>query len=156
MSTVQHVKKVLLVGLLGGTLLVITLWAMGRSKSGAASSASPAATTVSVTATPAMGAAPPAIPATAAATPPAGIGDTAACARLADLCSTSDQKVDTDECEKKLGDARKMSGAGNVDRSEACLADAKTCAAASGCMSGGIGMGAAGEYLKGLGQALSR
>jgi hypothetical protein len=43
-----------------------------------------------------------------------------------------------------------------VDRSEACLADAKTCAAASGCMSGGIGMGAAGEYLKGLGQALSR
>ncbi len=150
MPTVLGVKKVLLVGLLGGLLLVITLWAMGRGTSGAASTASPAATTAS------LSTAPPALPATAAPTPPAGIGDTAACAHLAELCSTSDQKVDTGECEKKLGDARKMSGAANVDRSEACLADAKTCAAASGCISGGIGMGAAGEYLKGLGQALSR
>ena len=53
-------------------------------------------------------------------------------------------------------DARKMAGPGNVERSEQCLADAKTCAAATGCMSGGVGMGAMGEFLKGLGGALSR
>jgi hypothetical protein len=137
------VKKILFVGVLGGILLVIALWAMGRGNNDAASVASPATTTVLATAT------------AVAPTPPVGTGDTVACARLSDLCSTSDQKVDTGECEKKLGDARKMSGASNVDRSEVCIADAKTCAAASGCISGGIGMGAAGEYLKGLGQALS-
>jgi len=154
MPTVQRVKKVLLVGLLGGILLAITLWAMGRNKSDASAPTVPgAATTVSATATAATTAV---LPATASPAPPGAMGDTAACARLADLCSTSDQKVDTGECEKKLGDARKMSGASNVDRSEVCLADAKTCAAASGCISGGIGLGATGEFLKGLGSALSR
>ncbi|HEY3816115.1 MAG TPA: hypothetical protein VGL81_03035 [Polyangiaceae bacterium] len=139
-------KKILLVAFLGGIALVVTLWAMGRGKNDASTTASPGATTV---ATPATTTAVPAAPS------PAVLGDKASCARLADLCSTSDQKVDTDECEKKLGDARKMSGGSNVDRSEVCLADAKTCAAASGCISGGIGLGATGEFLKGLGSALS-
>jgi hypothetical protein len=144
-----RVKKILLVALLGGMLLAVTLWAMGRSNvSSASTAAPPGATTVALTATaiPPPGAAPAA---------PSPMGDKASCARLADLCSTSDEKVDTDECEKKLADARKMSGPSNVDRSEVCLADAKSCAAASGCISGGIGMGATGEFLKGLGSALS-
>jgi hypothetical protein len=143
-----RVKKILLVAVLGGMLLAVTLWAMGRSSSSASTGAPPGATTVALTAT----ATPPpgAVPAA-----PSPMGDKASCARLADLCSTSDQKVDTDECEKKLGDARKMSGPSNVERSELCLADAKSCAAASGCISGGIGMGATGEFLKGLGSALS-
>ena len=147
MRSFVRVKKILLVAVLGGMLLAVTLWAMGRSS--ASTGAPPGATTVALTAT------------TAVAPPAAGpvaqspMGDKASCARLADLCSTSDQKVDTDECEKKLADARKMSGPSNVDRSEVCLADAKSCAAASGCISGGIGMGATGEFLKGLGSALS-
>jgi hypothetical protein len=147
--TFVRVKKILLVAVLGGMLLAITLWGMGRSSSRASTGAPPGATTVALTATTAV--APPA----AAPATPAPMGDAASCARLADLCSTSDQKVDTDECEKKLADARKMSGPSNVDRSEVCLADAKSCAAASGCISGGIGMGATGEFLKGLGSALS-
>ncbi|HEY2516606.1 MAG TPA: hypothetical protein VGI39_37305 [Polyangiaceae bacterium] len=92
----------------------------------------------------------------APAAPVAALGDDAACARLADLCSTAESPVDASHCSKKLADARKFSGAGNVDKSEACLADAKTCAAASGCISGGLGMGTLGEYLKGLGSALSK
>jgi len=142
------VKKVLLVAVLGGFLLAVSLWALGRGSS-RASTGVPGASTVAATATTVI---PP--PTVAPAALPA-IDDKGACARLADLCSTSDQKVDTDECEKKLADARKMSGPANVDRSEACLVDAKSCAAASGCISGGIGMGATGEFLKGLGSALS-
>jgi hypothetical protein len=99
-----------------------------------------------------------AAPSTAApASPPAApvASDTTACTRLSELCSTSDQRVNVAECEKELADARKMSGANNVARSEQCIADAKTCAAASGCISGGVGMGAMGEFLKGFGSALS-
>ena len=81
--------------------------------------------------------------------------DVTACARLADLCSTSDQKVEPASCQKQMADARKMAGSSNVDRSEQCMVDSKTCAAASGCLTGGVGMGAMGEYLKGLGGALS-
>jgi hypothetical protein len=116
---------------------------------------------VAATATVAAGASlPPAAPATTTATvagsTSSDASDKTACAHLADVCSTSDEKVDPVACLKQLADARKMAGAANVDRSEQCMADAKTCAAASGCLSGGIGMGAMGEYLKGLGSALSR
>jgi hypothetical protein len=82
--------------------------------------------------------------------------DSAACAKMAALCSTSDEKVDTAECERKLADGRKLSGGANVQRSIACLAEAKTCAAATGCLAGGLGMGAVGEFLKGLGSSLSK
>jgi hypothetical protein len=157
------VKKVLLVGLLGGIVLVVTLWALRRDRDVAATV--PGAGSPSVTGVPSVATAAPIAPAATAptiapapATPPMPMpmSDPAACARLADLCSTSDEKVDTDACVKKLGDARKMSGSNNVDRSELCLTEAKTCAAASGCLSGGVGVGAAGEFLKGLGAALSK
>jgi hypothetical protein len=148
------VKKILGVALIGGLLLFFVLrYATSDPRStigpdpvaATAAAASSAATTAPT-------------PPQPAAVAPADVvaGDTAACARLADLCSTSDQKVDATSCQKQLADARKMAGAGNVERSEQCLADAKTCALATGCLSGGVGMGAMGEFLKGLGGALSK
>jgi len=157
------VKKILGVALIGGLLLFFVLrYATGSH--GAAIGPDPAAaaaTSSAAASTAAMVAPPPVAPTTAPAPAPAAptnvvAGDVAACARLADLCSTSDQRVDATDCQKQLTDARKMAGAGNVDRSEQCLTDAKTCAAASGCLSGGVGMGAMGEFLKGLGGALSK
>lgn len=163
-------KKIVGVALLGGILLVLFIYAIGRGDKGrlvrltaatpSGSTAMPVAIGSSTTADtfPGATAAPRGMPLAAGATTAgaAAGGDEAACERLADLCSTSDQKVDARECERKLADARKISGAGNVERSESCLVEAKTCAAASGCLSGGAGMGAVGEFLKGLGAAISR
>ena len=158
-----RVKKIFGVAIVGALLLFVVLRYAAVDKQKAAIAADPAA----VSATPASTTPPPPMT-TAVATPPPPApvvpvvpgdvvaSDSAACARLADLCSTSDQKVDSAQCQKQLTDARKMAGPGNVERSEQCLADAKTCAAATGCMSGGVGMGAMGEFLKGLGGALSR
>jgi hypothetical protein len=158
------VGKIFGVALVGGLLLVLALYLARRSDSGTvdapgavatpmvATSAMPPATAVAAPQAPVV---PPVVPGSVAAATPSP-GDGAACARLADLCSTSDQTVDATACAKQLSDARKMAGPANVDRSEQCIADAKTCAAASGCISGGVGMGAMGEFLKGLGGALSR
>jgi hypothetical protein len=163
MLTVRSVKKILIVVMLGGLLLAVFLFAHRKGTSEAIAS-DPAATTAAAVATaaPAQAQAPAAQATAAAATtaPPSApaapvASDTSACARLSELCSTSDQHVNVAECEKELADARKMSGANNVARSEQCIADAKTCAAASGCISGGVGMGAMGEFLKGFGSALS-
>jgi hypothetical protein len=154
------VKKILGVALIGGLLLFFVLrYATSDGRSAiapdpAAATASVAATTVAAVATPPT--VPPPQPPSPVAPADLVASDVAACTRLADLCSTSDQKVDANSCQKQLAEARKMAGPGNVERSEQCLADAKTCAAASGCLSGGVGMGAMGEFLKGLGGALSR
>jgi hypothetical protein len=129
------VSKILIVVVLGGLLLGVFLVLQQRQ------SAAPATAQSTVTI-----AAPP---------PPAAPGHAAACARLSELCSSSGQPVDTGSCEKQLEDARKLAGDGNVARSEQCLVDAKTCAAAQGCITGGVGMGAMGEFLKGLGTAMS-
>jgi hypothetical protein len=157
------VKKIFGVALIGGLLLFFML-RYATSNHGAAIGPDPAAaaSTSAPVATAAVTVAPPPVTTTTAqppapATPASALaGDVAACARLVDLCSTSDQKVDSTDCQKQLADARKMAGPGNVERSEQCLTDAKTCAAASGCLSGGVGMGAMGEFLKGLGGALSK
>jgi hypothetical protein len=162
-------KKILAVLVLGGALLALFL-VLQRSgntetiardpstQSSAATATSTPAAATAVVATATVTTAAPATATPSTASPPSSgtTGDTTACAKLAELCSTSDKKVDVAECEKELADARKMSGAANVERSEQCLADAKTCAAASGCISGGVGMGAMGEFLKGLGSAISR
>jgi hypothetical protein len=164
---VGPVKKILGVAIVGALLLFVVLRYASTDKTSAigpdpaATAATPAPTLPPPPPTPveppaATAAVPPAPAASPAAPASVAASDTAACARLADLCSTSDQKVDATECQKQLADARKMAGPGNVDRSEQCLTDAKTCAAASGCLSGGVGMGAMGEFLKGLGGALSR
>jgi hypothetical protein len=157
------VSKILGVAVIGGLLLFLVLrYATGGDRRAAIGPEPASATTSFVPlATAAATGVAPVAPAVAPAPPPAApvdvvASDTAACARLADLCSTSDQKVDATSCQKQLADARKMAGPGNVERSEQCLTEAKTCAAASGCLSGGVGMGAMGEFLKGLGGALSK
>jgi hypothetical protein len=156
------VKRILGVALVGGILLVVVLWALRRqnAETGVAPQAASAAA-ASATAPPPSSATTPQgataspVAMTASAQAPA-TSDATACARLAELCSTSDKKVDVAECEKDFADGRKLSGAAGVDRSAACIADAKTCLAASGCVSGGMGMSALGEFLKGLGSAISR
>jgi hypothetical protein len=151
------VKKIVGVALLGGLVLTLVLLA-ARNKKANDGTGVPSAADSSQTSAASASAAPasPIVSAAAAPTTAATDDDEAACAHLADLCSTSSQKVDTSSCRAKLTDARKLSGPGNVARAEQCLAEAKTCAAASGCLSGGIGVGAAGEFLKGLGAALSK
>jgi hypothetical protein len=147
------VKKILAIGSIGTILLLVFLWASARSKAGGGPATGSVASAQATAAAPLAAATIAAAPA-GAVTPPTS--DSAACARLAELCTTSEQKVDASECEKKLADGRKMSGAANVERSVSCIAEAKTCAAASGCVSGGIGMGAVGEFFKGLGSAMSK
>jgi hypothetical protein len=155
------VQKIFGVALIGGLLLFFVLRYATGDKKAVIDPDPAAATAAATTGVAATTAAPPPAPVVPTTPAPADVAaasaaDTVACARLADLCSTSDQKVDAAGCLKQLADARKMAGPGNVDRSEQCLTDAKTCAAASGCMSGGVGMGAMGEFLKGLGGALSK
>jgi hypothetical protein len=150
------VKKVLVTALVGAVLLVAYLRLFGRKQvegGAAAGDAVPVSASVSATATTMD---PPSMTVAAATAVAPATSDAAACARLAELCSTSDGKIDVAACESKLGDSRKLTGPGNVDRSKSCVAEAKTCAAATGCMSGGIGMGAMGEFLKGFGSALSK
>ncbi len=142
-------QKILLVALLGGLMLGIFLYA--RRDPG---SASAAPGVVSAPPPPAPQA--PVAPAPASPPAVADPSDADVCKRLADLCSTSTQRVDAEQCGRDLADARKVSGPASVQRSEQCVAGATTCAAATGCLSGGVGMGALGEYLKGFGAALSR
>ncbi len=160
-------NKILVVVVLGGIALALFLALQGRgsnapvanavtsaTQSQLAASAPASVASASVASAPVASApvaSAPVVPAQATAPHT----DSATCARLADLCSTSDRPMDTSGCEKQLADARKLAGDGNLARTEQCLVDAKTCAAAQGCISGGVGMGAMGEFLKGLGSAMS-
>jgi hypothetical protein len=160
-----NVRKILGVSVVGVALLLIALWGLRSRKTGDTADGLPAS--ASALATSPTGAAAP-VAATGTTTPvassiattpttvPIGANDATACQRIVELCSTSEQKVDPAECEKKFADGRKIAGSANVERSLSCVAEAKTCAAASGCVSGGVGMGAIGEFLKGLGSALSK
>lgn len=55
-----------------------------------------------------------------------------------------------------------MRGRRPSEKLQSCVADlekakeSNSCAAVSGCMMGGVGMGAVGEMMKGFGSALSR
>lgn len=159
----QNVNKILGVIVVGGVLLGAFLYGTRDKRADvradpAAVASTPVAVALNTMSTTVASPAPaaPTVAPVPVATAGSTTSDTTACARLSDLCSTSDEKVDPPACMKQLADARKMAGPANVERSELCLADAKTCAAATGCISGGVGMGAMGEYLKGLGGALSR
>jgi hypothetical protein len=143
-------NKILVVVALGGLALALFLALQGRGSNAPAANAVTSATPSQQVASPQ--ATSPQASIAAQVAPPT---ESATCARLADLCSTSDHPMDTSGCEKQLADARKLAGDGNVVRTEQCLVDAKTCAAAQGCISGGVGMGAMGEFLKGLGSAMS-
>jgi len=79
------------------------------------------------------------------------------CVKLGELCGPTDKSQEKlDACIDGLEQAKKVSGVPAVERSMACVQESNTCAAASGCMMGGIGVGAVGELMKGVGSALSR
>ena len=80
-----------------------------------------------------------------------------ACVKVRDLCQVDDaSKKDLSSCEEDLVKARKLAGPSGVDRSLKCIDTAQSCVAVSGCLMGGIGVGAAGEMMKGFGTALSQ
>ena len=78
------------------------------------------------------------------------------CVRLAELCSTDQSTKDFDECVDGMKQLRKMSGDRAFERSQQCVEESSSCAAASGCMMGGVGVGTIGEMLKGFGNAMSK
>jgi hypothetical protein len=147
-------NKILVVVVLGGIALALFLALQGRGSNAPAANAVTSATQSQQAASAQSQQVSPQASVAAVQTA-APHTDSATCARLADLCSTSNGRMDTAGCEQQLADARKLAGDGNMARTEQCLVDAKTCAAAQGCISGGVGMGAMGEFLKGLGSAMS-
>ncbi len=88
---------------------------------------------------------------------PAATPEGRTCIKLADLCAVDDKstkKLET--CVDDLEKAKKAVGEQNVKRSMDCVAEANSCMAATGCMMGGVGVGALGEMMKGFGSAISR
>jgi hypothetical protein len=149
------VNKLFGVGIVGTLVLFIALWAMARSKEAEANANATGSTTVVAIAPTTLPTTPIAPTAPAPAIAAGAAGDHGTCVKLSDVCTTSQQKVDVADCERQLADARKVSGGNNVDRAHLCMNDAQTCAAATGCLSGTLGTGTLGEYLKGFGSALS-
>lgn len=88
---------------------------------------------------------------------PAATPEGKACIRIHELCGI-DGKTDNalESCVADLEKAKKLAGAPNVERSMKCVEESNTCAAVTGCMMGGVGMGAMGEMMKGFGSALTR
>jgi hypothetical protein len=82
--------------------------------------------------------------------------ETQACAKIGDLCGRDGSQRDLDACVNGLAQTRKAVGDEAVNKTLACIEDAETCVAASGCMVGGIGAGVVQELLKGIGDAVGR
>lgn len=79
------------------------------------------------------------------------------CVRLADLCPNDGPKPsDFDECVGDMKDMRKVVGNASFDKTQRCVDESRSCAAASGCMAGGLGVGMVGEMMKGFGNALTK
>jgi hypothetical protein len=79
------------------------------------------------------------------------------CVRLGELCDAPKSGDNLDQCVANMKQMRKMSGDPAFERTRKCLLEeATSCGAAAGCMAGGVGVGAVGEMLKGLGSALSQ
>ncbi len=82
-----------------------------------------------------------------------------ACVRMAELCGYDDEDKKNEELEECIADmkkAHKLAGDKPFERSVSCIDESKSCAAAAGCMAGGVGVGAAGEMMKGFGTALTK
>jgi len=79
------------------------------------------------------------------------------CERLADLCSADPPKqTELDECVHDMKDLRKQAGSTSFEKTRSCIDESQSCAAASGCIVGGAGVGMVGEMLKGLGNAMTK
>jgi hypothetical protein len=78
-----------------------------------------------------------------------------ACAKMSELCGDKDGA----RCEKDMDDMRKQLGDETVKKFDTCVADAKSCPEAAGCL---IGAGASGvgdamnKFLKGVGNGLNK
>jgi hypothetical protein len=79
-----------------------------------------------------------------------------ACVRMHDLCGGDWSAKDMSECTDSLERMKKISGDASFQKSMKCVDDSNSCAAAAGCMAGGVGVGAMGEFLKGFGEALTK
>ena len=88
---------------------------------------------------------------------PAATPEGKACIRVSDLCGVADRSTASlESCVADLEKAKKLAGPASVDRSMKCIEESDTCAAVTGCVMGGVGVGAMGEMMKGFGSALSR
>jgi hypothetical protein len=80
-----------------------------------------------------------------------------ACAKMASLCG--DKGDSTAKCENDLADMKKQLGDEVGRKFDACIADAKTCPEAAGCL---VGAGASGvgdmmnKFMQGLGKGISK
>jgi len=80
-----------------------------------------------------------------------------ACTRMAELCDADDWSAnDMNACVTDMKKARKLAGDRSFEKSVECINESKSCAAAAGCWAGGVGVGAAGEMMKGFGTALTK
>lgn len=79
-----------------------------------------------------------------------------ACAKLDSLCGWSEK---SDRCPEQLGQLRGSLQPAPRDRFDACMAEANSCAQASGCLLGAnanaLG-GAVNDFLQGLGKAVGK
>jgi hypothetical protein len=79
------------------------------------------------------------------------------CVRLQDMCPRDDAKPMTfDQCVDGMKDVRKMAGNASFEKSARCVEESESCAAATGCLMGGVGMGVMGEMMKGFGNAMTK
>jgi hypothetical protein len=80
-----------------------------------------------------------------------------ACAKMADLCG--EKAKGAADCERDMDDMRKNMGDEPVKKFDTCIADAKSCPEAAGCL---VGAGASGigdmmnKFLKGVGNGLNK
>lgn len=80
-----------------------------------------------------------------------------ACSHLAQICEEgAEQQAKIDSCEKDLNELRSSAGSEAVDRTIACIQEAKSCVSAAGCMVGGIGGGMLNEFIKGVQKAMPK
>jgi hypothetical protein len=79
-----------------------------------------------------------------------------ACTRMAELCGLDTRSVEADRCTQMLTSLKK-SNADAVARAGLCIADAKSCIEAGGCVSGtalSIGAGLLTDFFRGLSKAI--
>jgi len=80
-----------------------------------------------------------------------------ACVKMASLCD--DKSGGVDQCEADLKDMRKAMGADTVRKFDACVADAKSCPEAAGCMLGAAGSGVGdmmNKFIQGVGKGIAK
>lgn len=78
-----------------------------------------------------------------------------ACVKLGQLCGADGKGLTLEKCEQFMDKLAEMAGEETVDQSVRCILQSESCAAGMGCMVGS-GVGAMGEFFKGLTQSLEK